>query len=202
MQQVELEYLPHDQRLSTYDGYRYDNTFRLGEYSFLYSLPTSWRSEQRSASGEVTGGYGFVAPEGEEFQFRYQAGQDGFKVESNALPVPPEDTDEVKRAKEEFFVAYQKALELVDSDEDYDGDSSSQESSEEEVQGFQEESSEEDDAGEESGAEDEDEGESDKDADKEGEEEEERSPVPFQNLVRQAGFGQKVRRPYPQKFGR
>ncbi|XP_071547067.1 uncharacterized protein [Panulirus ornatus] len=128
MRQVDLDYVA-PVYLSTFDGYSYGHTFGTdGRISFFYSLPTSSRSEQRTASGEVTGQYAFVAPEGNEFQFRYEADDDGYRVQSDALPVPPQDTDDVKRAKEEFFAAYQKALELAGSDEDYDDYSSSEES--------------------------------------------------------------------------
>ena len=87
--------------------------------------------EERTASGEVNGHYAFVAPEGDEYHFRYQAGDEGYTVESNALPQPPQDTDEVRRAKEVFFAAYQRALEMADSDESYEDSSSSSSSSEE-----------------------------------------------------------------------
>lgn len=197
MRQIDLEYSSApSQHLSSFTGYRLENTFRPGEYSFLYSLPTSSRSEKRTASGEVTGEYAFVAPEGEEYQFRYKADEEGFRVESNALPVPPEDTDEVKKAKEEFFAAYQRALELVGSDEE-----SSQESSEE-TYGFEDESSEEEDEGEDSEEEEEEEEKEEGEEEVEGspkkaeEEEEKESPLaPFQNLVRQTGFGRRPRRP-------
>ena len=51
---------------------------------FYYALPDSRRSETRSASGEVTGAYAFVAPEGDEFAFKYTAGEDGFEVGGEA----------------------------------------------------------------------------------------------------------------------
>lgn len=89
----------------------------------------------------MTGEYAFVVPEGREVDVKYEADRDGFRVESDALPLSPDETDEVKRAREFFFQEYQKALERAgeeeeddeeeDSDED-DDDSSSEESSEEE----------------------------------------------------------------------
>ncbi|CAL4082117.1 unnamed protein product [Meganyctiphanes norvegica] len=98
-----------------YDDFEYGNALAVdGSYTFFYSIPgKSSRAEERDESGEVEGAYSFVAPEGEEFHFRYTAGEDGYRVKSSALPVPPEDTKEVKKAKEEFFAAYQKALELA-----------------------------------------------------------------------------------------
>ncbi|MCL4152416.1 UNVERIFIED_CONTAM: hypothetical protein GTU68_011221, partial [Idotea baltica] len=120
---------------------------------FYYSLPQSSRFEERSESGEVKGNYAYVAPEGNEFKFRYEAGKKGFQVESNALPTAPEDTDEVKKAKEEFFQAYEQALalaEIEESSEEDDDESSEEdddESSEEDDESSEEddESSEEDD---------------------------------------------------------
>lgn len=132
----------------------------------------------------MTGEYAFVAPEGQEFHLRYEADHDGYRVQGNGLPVPPEDTEDVRRAKEEFFAAYQKALELADSDEDYDSESS--EESSEEIYGVSDESSEED-------------GEDDSDEEDESEEQEEE---PIQNLVIVDSFGQRVTRPYPFNFRR
>ena len=105
-------------------------------FRFYYVLPQSSRSEQRTASGEVYGNYAFVAPEGDEFRFKYDAGKEGYRVESDALPIPPEDTDEVKKAKEQFFEAFNKALELA---EIYDEEEEeSEEESEESDESFEE----------------------------------------------------------------
>lgn len=146
-------------QLSTFKGYEYDYSLggKHGAYQFYYVLPTHSRHEERNDDGEVKGSYSFIAPEGEEFEFKYQADKEGFKVESNALPTPVEDTEEVRQAKEIFFEAYKKQLELV-SDED-DDEESSEESSEE--------SDEDEESSEESSEE------SDEDSDEEEEEEEE-----------------------------
>ncbi|XP_068227473.1 nucleolin-like [Palaemon carinicauda] len=194
MQQVELDHVEPLQVLSTFDGYQFGNNFAPdGVYSFFYLLPTSSRKEQRTASGEVKGEYAFVAPEGDEFEFRYNADDEGFRVESNALPIPPEDTDEVKKAKEEFFAAYQKALELADSEEsDEDSseeDSNDSDSSEESDEEDSEESDEDSEGSEEESSEDEEE---------EEDEKEEASPV----VYRPAGFGSKIQRPYPYPYSR
>lgn len=167
--------------------------------SFFYLLPTSSRSEQRTASGEVTGEYAFVAPEGDEFEFRYSAGDEGYRVESDALPVAPEDTDEVKRAKEEFFAAYEKALELAGSYED--DEESSEESSEEYGEESDEDSSEESDEDEDS---EEDEEEEEEEGEKEEEGKESKALPKFQSFARPGpGFGQKIRKPsYPYPYSR
>merc|ERR1719187_1744269 len=91
---------------------------------------TSSQEEEITSSGEVSGKYAFVAPSGEEYEFKYNADEEGYRVESDALPEAPEDTDAVKEAKEEFFAAYEKALELAGSYE-YEYDEYSDESSEE-----------------------------------------------------------------------
>ncbi|XP_037784785.1 glutamic acid-rich protein-like [Penaeus monodon] len=203
MRQVELDQVEPLQ-LSSFDGYKFGNSFGAdGYYSFFYLLPTSSRSEQRTASGEVTGEYAFVAPEGDEFEFRYSAGDEGYRVESDALPVAPEDTDEVKKAKEEFFAAYEKALELAGSYEDYE--ESSEESSEE---AYGEESDE--DSSEESDEDDEDSEEEDSEEEEEEEEEKEEEGKEskvfpkFQSFARPGpGFGQKIRKPsYPYPYSR
>ncbi|MCL4145841.1 UNVERIFIED_CONTAM: hypothetical protein GTU68_026027, partial [Idotea baltica] len=114
---------------------------------FYYSLPQSSRFEERSESGEVKGNYAYVAPEGNEFKFRYEAGKKGFQVESNALPTAPEDTDEVKKAKEEFFQAYEQALALaeIEDDESSEEDDESSEEDDESSEESSEESDEDDD---------------------------------------------------------
>lgn len=112
-----------------------------------YHVGDSARFEQRTDSGEVSGTYAFVAPEGGEYEFKYEANDEGYKVEGDALPKAPEETDDVKAARDAFFEAYEKQLELTadydyDSDEYSDEDSSEEDSSEEDSS--EEDSSEED----------------------------------------------------------
>ena len=117
----------------------------------------------------MRGSYSFIAPEGDEFDFQYQADKRGFRVQSDALPVMPKDTEEVRKAKEEFFELYKKALELVSSSEDdSEEDDSEEDDSDEESS---EESDEDDESSEESSEEDSSE-ESDEDEEEEEEEEE------------------------------
>jgi len=121
----------------------------------VYHVGDSEREEVRSESGEVSGRFAFVAPEGHEVEAKYEADEEGFRVESEALPLVPEDTDDVKAAKAEFFDAYEKALEAAGSYEyeeyEEDSDESSEESSEESYESYEdsdessEESSEESD---------------------------------------------------------
>merc|ERR1711887_344635 len=125
------------QLLSNFESFRNDVEEHTGDgtYSFYYHVGDSEREEGRTSSGEVSGKYVFVAPSGEEYEFKYSADDEGYKVESDALPEAPEDTDAVKEAKEEFFAAYEKALELAGSYEyeyEEDSDESSEESEEEE----------------------------------------------------------------------
>lgn len=113
----------------------------------------SERFEERSDSGEVTGTFAFVAPEGNEYEFKYEADEEGYKVEGDALPEAPEDTDDVKAAREAFFEAYEKQRELtedydydsVESSHEEDNEESSEESSEEEDGEGSEEDEEDDD---------------------------------------------------------
>merc|ERR1712002_883715 len=166
-QEAEIQYL------SNFESYRNDVEHHTGggTYSFVYHVGNAEREEERTSSGEVSGKYAFVAPEGDEYEFKYSADDEGFHVESDALPEAPEDTDAVKEAKEEFFAAYEKALELAGSYEyesyEYDSDEeSSEESSEESDEDSDEESSEESD---------EDSSEEDSEEEEEEEEEESRS---------------------------
>ncbi|XP_063590794.1 glutamic acid-rich protein-like [Penaeus indicus] len=113
-----------------------------GKYFFVYHVGDSERAEERNEDGEVSGHFAFVAPEGDEYEFKYDADKEGYRVESDALPEAPEDTDEVKAAKEQFFEAYQKALELA-AEDDYEYSEESYEDSDESDESS-EESSEED----------------------------------------------------------
>nr|XP_045583536.1 nucleolin-like [Procambarus clarkii] len=137
------------QSLESFKGFRNDFSGSGGRYVFLYHVGDSERQEERNDDGEVRGQYAFVAPEGDEYHFKYDADKDGYRVESEALPEAPEDTEDVKRAKEAFFLAYKKALELAEGD-DYEYSEESHESNEEE-------SSEESDEDDEESGEDEDE---------------------------------------------
>jgi len=96
----------------------------LTHYKFTYEVPGhSRRSEFGEASSEeisgeergdfeVKGEYSFISPNGEQHEFKYQADDEGYRVESDSgsLPQRPEDTDEVKAAREAFFDAYCKVL--------------------------------------------------------------------------------------------
>ncbi|ROT75954.1 early cuticle protein 3 [Penaeus vannamei] len=68
-----------------------------GKYFFVYHVGDSERAEERNEDGEVSGHFAFVAPEGDEYEFKYDADKEGYRVESDALPEAPEDTDERRR---------------------------------------------------------------------------------------------------------
>merc|ERR1739838_1202676 len=141
------EEAPELQLLRNFESFRHEVDHHTGDgtYSFVYHVGDSEREEVRSESGEVSGRFAFVAPEGDEIEAKYEADDDGFRVESAALPVAPKDTDDVREAKELFFAAYERALEAAGSYE-YD-EESSEESSEESTEEYgesSEESSEED----------------------------------------------------------
>ena len=117
------------------------------------------RTEERDEDGVVKGEYAFVAPEGNEYEFKYEADKEGYRVESEHLPEHPGDTDEVKLAREEFLKEYERIVERAkeageyeeyeyrgedyedDDDDDDDGDDDDDDSDEDESS---EESSEED----------------------------------------------------------
>ncbi|XP_064106596.1 larval cuticle protein 4-like [Macrobrachium nipponense] len=132
------------QTLKNFKSFRNDFTSsgNEGKYAFAYHVGDSERAEERNEEGEVSGQYAFVAPEGDEYEFKYNADEEGYRVESDALPEAPEDTDDVKKAKEEFFQAYQKALERAEED-DYEYSEESDEDSDEDSEDSDEESSEE-----------------------------------------------------------
>merc|ERR1711942_120433 len=164
------------QYLSNFESYRTDVEHHTGDgtYSFTYHVGDSEWEEERTSSGEVSGKYAFVAPEGDEYEFKYSADDEGFHVESDALPEAPEDTDAVKEAKEEFFAAYEKALELAGSYEEDSDEESSEESSEE--------SDEDDDDDEESSEESSEESDEDDSDEEDEEEEEEESQSPYRGF--------------------
>jgi len=144
------------QLLRSYQGFVNDFVRTNDAYRLEYHVGDSSRFEQRSESGEVKGSYAFVAPEGDEFEFKYEANGDGYNVQGDALPKAPEETDDVKAARDAFFEAYEKQVELTkdyeyDSDESDEDGESSEESSEEESseEDSDEESSEESDEDEE-----------------------------------------------------
>jgi len=130
--------------LKSYQGFVNDFVRNDDAYKLEYHVGDSYRFEQRTDSGEVTGAFAFVAPEGNEYEFKYEADSDGFKVEGDALPTQPDYTDDVKAARDAFFEAYEKQAELT-KDYEYDSDSESdenEESSESSEEDSDEESSE------------------------------------------------------------
>jgi len=138
--------------LRNFQGFRHEVNDHTGDgtYQFLYHVGDSEREEVRSESGEVSGRFAFVAPEGNEVEVKYEADEDGFRADSEALPEAPEDTDAVKAAKEEFFEAYEKAAELAGSYEySYEDSDESGESSEESSEEYGESSEESDESSEE-----------------------------------------------------
>merc|ERR1711970_820582 len=125
------EEAPELQFLRNFESFRHDVDHHTGDgtYFFVYHVGDSEREEVRSESGEVSGKFAFVAPEGNEIEAKYEADEDGYRVESAALPEAVEDTDDVRSAKEEFFAAYERALEAAGSYEyeEYSDEESSEE---------------------------------------------------------------------------
>ncbi|CAL4217054.1 unnamed protein product, partial [Meganyctiphanes norvegica] len=115
------EVVPNKIFLKSYNGahkkYNHPNKGN-GLYSFYFHIGDNEREEEQQSVGEVVGKYAYIAPEGQEYEFKYGADLDGYRVESPALPQIPEDTPDVKKAKADFFTAYEKILKAV-GDYDY-----------------------------------------------------------------------------------
>ncbi|XP_071546862.1 pupal cuticle protein Edg-78E-like [Panulirus ornatus] len=111
-----------------------------GTYVFSFSLPQQERAEERDAFGKVTGAFAFVDKTGQEVSVHFDADEDGYHPESDALPQAPHYTDEVAIARDLFLKFYGQRVEFlseVASDEfesseesDEDSDESSEESDE------------------------------------------------------------------------
>ncbi|KAK7086316.1 hypothetical protein SK128_016266 [Halocaridina rubra] len=155
-----------------------------GVYRFSFSLPQQDRYEHRDADGKVSGSFSFVDKSGEEFSVKYDADDEGFRAESDALPEVPEDTDDVQSAREEFLKYYEQTVKFLKdlgsdegSDEDDDSSSSSEESDEYSYEEDDDEDEEDDDDDEEdddddSSSEEDDDSEEDSDEDDSDEDEE------------------------------
>jgi hypothetical protein len=97
----------------------------LGQASFGYSHPGHARAEVRDAAGGVRGSYAYIGADGKEVRVNYVADSvNGFRVESNALPVGPavpevpvlvgpapvQDTPEVAEAKAQHAKLVEEAI--------------------------------------------------------------------------------------------
>ncbi|XP_026740005.1 uncharacterized protein LOC113502586 [Trichoplusia ni] len=80
---------PRQKRLTVAENepnHYYNNNDGHGIYSFGYDVSdvatgnTQYRSEQRYSNGTVTGGYGYVDPNGVPRRFRYIADKLGYRV--------------------------------------------------------------------------------------------------------------------------
>ncbi|XP_076031989.1 uncharacterized protein LOC143019898 [Oratosquilla oratoria] len=139
--------------LSTFQGVQHEvqHHGNDGVYKFFFTLPQQERAEERDTYGKVIGSFAFVDPYGQETSVNFDAGEDGYLPQSDALPQVPVDTDEVQQARLQFLESYQRFAEYL---EDLHSDEDSEESSEESLEGESDESSEEGDEGEESSEED------------------------------------------------
>ncbi|XP_076031994.1 uncharacterized protein LOC143019902 [Oratosquilla oratoria] len=136
--------------LSTFQGVQHEVQHHEGDgiYKFFFTLPQQERAEERDAYGKVIGSFAFVDPYGQETSVNFDAGEDGYVPQSDALPQPPLDTAEVQKARQEFFASYRRVAEYLDdlhSDEDDSDDESSEESFEDLFGESSEEDSDEDD---------------------------------------------------------
>ncbi|XP_069170965.1 17S U2 SnRNP complex component HTATSF1-like [Procambarus clarkii] len=137
--------------LSTYTRSNYQVVHNPdGSYHFEFALPQQEREEHRDVDGKVTGSFAFVDRVGEEVSVRYDADEDGFRPESDALPQAPEDTEDVANAREEFLRFYEETAKFLkefgSSDEDSDEESSEDSDEGADDDSSESEESEEDDA--------------------------------------------------------
>ncbi|XP_045124461.1 uncharacterized protein LOC123512251 [Portunus trituberculatus] len=84
-----------------------------GKYTFGYSGGRDSGSHLQASNGQgqTVGRYSYVDAEGKDVQVHYVSGKEGFKVISNNLP---EETDEVKRARENFFKIFEEKKKLLE----------------------------------------------------------------------------------------
>nr|XP_027217979.1 uncharacterized protein LOC113810557 [Penaeus vannamei] len=85
----------------------------LGRASYGYSYPGQFQSEERDALGNVAGAFSYVDADGKTVLAQYTAGEGGFRVRANHLPVaeapPLKDTPEVTAAKLQFVDLFNAA---------------------------------------------------------------------------------------------
>jgi len=97
---------------------QYHSQDELGQVSYGFAHPNQVKNEVRDAHGNVAGSYSYIDNDGKQVIVQYTAGEGGFKVKSNNLPVAPgipessplqtiEDTAEVQAAKKEFFERFE-----------------------------------------------------------------------------------------------
>lgn len=79
-------------------------------YNFQFEDPQLSRQEMRHANGVTKGFYSYLDPNGKVQRVEYVADQNGYRVLNEPLV---QDTQEVAKAKVEFFKAYQAALNQV-----------------------------------------------------------------------------------------
>ncbi|XP_063851287.1 uncharacterized protein LOC135094812 [Scylla paramamosain] len=84
-----------------------------GRYTFGYSGGSDGGSHLQASNGQgqTVGRYSYVDAEGKDVQVHYVSGSEGFKVISNNLP---EETDEVKQAREAFFRIFEEKKKLLE----------------------------------------------------------------------------------------
>ncbi|XP_066972592.1 uncharacterized protein [Macrobrachium rosenbergii] len=81
----------------------------LGQFNYGFHHPGQVKNEVRDADGNVAGAYSYVDSDDKVIHVKYTAGEDGFQVVSNNLPIAPLDTPEVLAAKLQFVEAYNAA---------------------------------------------------------------------------------------------
>ncbi|XP_076031992.1 uncharacterized protein LOC143019900 [Oratosquilla oratoria] len=142
--------------LSTFQGVQHEvqHHGNDGVYKFFFTLPQQERAEERDTYGKVIGSFAFVDPYGQETSVNFDAGEDGYLPQSDALPQAPDYTDEVQQARLQFLESYHRFAEYL---EDLHSDEDSEESSEESLEGESDESDESDESSEEDEEEDDDE---------------------------------------------
>ncbi|KAK7076355.1 hypothetical protein SK128_015568 [Halocaridina rubra] len=105
---------------------KYHAQDELGQVSYGYSHPGQAKDETRDASGNVAGVYTYVDNNNKLTRVEYTAGQEGFQVRSNNLPVQTNDTPEVLAAKLKFVEAYNGAAYAAATADDAKSEKTSQ----------------------------------------------------------------------------
>ncbi|KYB28154.1 cuticle protein CP14.6 [Tribolium castaneum] len=70
-----------------------------GNYNLALNTAQHSRTEQANADGSLRGSYTYTGADGVQRTVEYSSGPEGFQANGAHLPVPPQDTDEVAKAR-------------------------------------------------------------------------------------------------------
>lgn len=84
-----------------------------GRYKVEYNIGTQAKSEERFEDGTIKGAFSYIDTDGNTQKISYVAGEEGFLVSGNNLPVAPApvvDTPEVRAAKQEHLALVEEFI--------------------------------------------------------------------------------------------